>query len=288
MSIDMKAFLKFCVVFCGFCSLFGQGALSDEAPSKGTLSILSYNVAGIHNVLSPLKNRKNMRTIGEKINQFDIALLQENFSYHSLLMEAVSFPFWNKSDFKGVLGNGLMRLSKTPFHNFEAFIWPTCSGVLRNDSDCLAKKGFTFSRHEVSPEVFIDIYNIHADAGRSDSDKSVRFEQFKFLAETIKKKSKGNAVIVGGDWNLLHDDEDDQLVFYLFLQKAKMRYMCKDLICSQEKQGVLDRFTFRNGEDVSLNLRELSLPYKFDFYDEKERPLSDHDPLVIELEWSLR
>ena len=203
-------------------------------------------------------------------------------------MEAVSFPFWKKADFKGVLGNGLMRLSKTPFHHFEKFTWPTCSGVLRNDSDCLAKKGFTFARHEVASGVFVDIYNIHADAGRSDSDKSARFKQFKFLSETIQEKSKGNAVIVGGDWNLLHDDEDDQLVFFLFLQKNKMRYMCGDLICSKEKLGVFDRFTVRNGEDIFLNLKELSLPYKHGFYDKKERPLSDHDPLVIELEWSLK
>jgi len=283
----MKAFCKFCVVFCSFFSLFLRTAFSDQAPYKGALSILSYNVAGIHNVLSPLKNRKNMRTIGEKINQFDIALLQENFSYHSLLMEAVGFPFWKKGDFKGVLGSGLMRLSKTPFNDFESFTWPTCSGVLRNDSDCLAKKGFTFSRHEVTPGVFIDIYNIHADAGRSINDKKARFKQFKFLSETIEEKSKNSAVIVAGDWNLLHDDEDDQLVFYLFLKRNNLSYMCKDLICGQEKQGVFDRFTFRGGKEVSLKLKELALPYEFDFYDKKENPLSDHDPLVIEIEWSL-
>ena len=284
----MKSFIKFSVVFCCFCFLFSATTFSYQRDERRTISILSYNVAGIHNVISPLRNRKNMKVIGEKINRFDIALLQENFSYHSLLMEAVSFPFWQKSDFRGVLGNGLMRLSKTPFHHFETFSWPTCSGVLRNDSDCLAKKGFTFSRHELSPGVFVDIYNVHADAGRSKSDKKARFQQFKFLSETIEEKSEGRAVIVAGDWNLLHDDEDDQFVFHLFLARNKMRYMCKDLVCSEEKQGVLDRFTFRDGTDVGLDLKELFLPYEFDFYDSKKKPLSDHDPLVIELKWFLK
>ena len=256
-----------------------------SADEGGSLRVLSYNIAGLHNIISPLKNKKNMALIGEKINDFDIVLLQENFSYHSNLMEQANFPFWQKADYRGALGSGLMRLSNLPFWDFHTYKWPKCSGVFSRDSDCLAKKGFTFSRHEIKDGVFIDIYNIHADAGRHKKDKKARFKQFEFLSAIIEKNSKGKAVIIGGDWNLLHDDEDDQLIFNLFMVKNKFRYMCEDLRCRKTGLGALDRFVFRDGKNISLEKRPLLLPSELDFYDKKGVSLSDHEPLLLEIDW---
>ena len=283
----MKTIIKLWVFLCLFFAA-GFSPVFSSIQNEGSLRILSYNIAGLHNIISPLKNRKNMTLIGEKINDFDIVLLQENFSYSSLLMETTNFPFWQKADTRGLLGSGLMRLSRFPFWEFYRYKWPKCSGIFSKDSDCLAKKGFTFSRYEVSPGVFIDVYNIHSDAGRHKKDKKARLAQLNFLAAKIKENSKGRAVIIGGDWNLLHDDEDDQLIFGLFMVKNKFRYMCSDLRCSETGQGALDRFVFRDGKKVSLKQRHLALPSELNFYDQKGIPLSDHDPLLLELDWFLK
>lgn len=41
--------------------------------------------------------------------------------------------------------------------------WDTCSDIA--DADCLTPKGFTAMRIQVDEGVYIDFYNVHADAG---------------------------------------------------------------------------------------------------------------------------
>ncbi|MEE2743345.1 MAG: hypothetical protein VYD54_05515, partial [Bdellovibrionota bacterium] len=98
----MRALLR---AFIGMCLIFGsyEGISSEE----GEFSFLTYNVAGIHNLFSPLKNKKNMKAIGERLNEFDIVVLQENFSYYKLLNGPLNFAYKKKADRWGVLGNGL-------------------------------------------------------------------------------------------------------------------------------------------------------------------------------------
>ena len=276
----MRSFLT---AFLGMCLIFGPlKALSGE---EGEFSFLTYNVAGIHNLFSPLKNKKNMKAIGERLNDFDIVVLQENFSYYKLLNGPLNFAYKKKADRWGVLGNGLMRLSQTPFIKYKSFKWPKCSGVFKKLNDCLANKGFSVARHEISSGVFIDIYNIHTDAGVHINDKRARFSQFQFLLEKVKDYSKGNAVIVAGDWNMFHEDRDDQVTFFNFLQKAGLRYMCKTDVCEREKFGRLDRVVYRSSGSVYLEATSVVFGEESDFYDKDGVPLSDHKPLRVNFYW---
>ena len=276
----MRALLS---AFIGICLIFGsyEGISSEE----GEFSFLTYNVAGIHNLFSPLKNKKNMKAIGERLNEFDIVVLQENFSYYKLLNGPLNFAYKKKADRWGVFGNGLMRVSQTPFTEYKSFKWPKCSGVFKRLNDCLANKGFTVARHEVSPGVFIDIYNIHTDAGGHIKDKRARFSQFQFLLEKMKDYSKGNAVIIAGDWNMFHEDGDDQVTFYLFLQRAGLRYMCRTEVCEREKFGRLDRVVYRSSGALSLEVTSVFFGEDSDFYDKDGIPLSDHMPLRVNFYW---
>ena len=45
----------------------------------------------------------------------------------------------------------------------------------------------------------------------------VNVTQRKINSMMINDYSKGNAVIVAGDWNMVHEDRDDQVTFYNFL-----------------------------------------------------------------------
>ncbi len=45
--------------------------------------------------------------------------------------------------------------------------WDDCSNA--SGDDCLTPKGFTFMRLQVDDGVYIDTYNLHADAGYADS-----------------------------------------------------------------------------------------------------------------------
>jgi hypothetical protein len=132
----------------------------------------------------------------------------------------------------------------------------------------------------------VDIYNIHADAGGHIKDKRARYAQFKFLLEEINRFSKERAVIVVGDWNLLHEDEDDELIFFSFLGGGKLTYMCETLTCEKSGLGSLDRVAFRSGRHIQLSIEN---PYgqEDNFFDSKGDPLSDHGALSVSFQWEV-
>ena len=63
--------------------------------------------------------------------------------------------------------------------------------------------------------------------------------------------------------------------------------MCEDLRCRKTGLGALDRFVFRDGKNIHLEKRPLLLPSELDFYDKKGFSLSDHEPLLLEIDWFL-
>jgi hypothetical protein len=57
----------------------------------------------------------------------------------------------------------LNTISDYSWVDYRRIKWNTCSDA--SGSDCLTPKGFTFMRWNPSEGVFIDVYNLHADAG---------------------------------------------------------------------------------------------------------------------------
>ena len=56
-------------------------------------------------------------------------------------------------------------------------------------------------RIRIDEGVYIDFYNLHADAGVEDEDNVARTANIQQVADTIRTNSVGNAVIVFGDTN---------------------------------------------------------------------------------------
>ena len=62
-------------------------------------------------------------------------------------------------------------------------------------------KGFTFMRIRLAEGVYVDFYNLHADAGSNPGDLTARADNFAQLTAFIQNHSAGNAVVVVGDTN---------------------------------------------------------------------------------------
>ena len=259
---------------------FAAGASS---PSGGTFDLLTYNVAGLPQHLSSSDPVRNMPRIGRRLDAYDLVLVQEDFRYHAKLARHARHPFRSRPLrlHAAPVGDGLNRFSALPFAEFTRIRWDECHGIVDDGSDCLSAKGFSLARHEISPGVVIDVYNLHADAGGAEGDIEARAAQFRQLRAHLARVSDGNAVIVAGDTNLKgrarpRDDE----ILTDFLGATGMNDVARSLGGLPE---MIDRAFFRSGDGVAL--RPLRWRIADEFVDAEGAPLSDHEPIHVRFAW---
>lgn len=60
----------------------GSNDSDDSVGSEGSLTVLSYNVAGLPNLISSSNPLVNTKLISPKLNDYDIVNVQENFAYN--------------------------------------------------------------------------------------------------------------------------------------------------------------------------------------------------------------
>lgn len=287
-------------------------AAADSAapPSEGTFKALTYNVAGLPPGLSKSRPLQNMPVIGRLLGSYDLVLVQEDFFFHPLLELAAELP--HKSEPKGgsrlfsrefldlllsfpqlnvdrilaivggdrVTSDGLNHFSRFPFTDFERQTWASCSGVTGMANDCLATKGFTFSRHTLAEGVTLDVYNVHADAGRRDPDIQARRAQFRQLAAYIAFRSVGQAVLIGGDTNLQAPVPGDEEILQEFMAATGTRIAGRTL----GDHDAVDRFFYRGSP--SLTLEPVTHATASEFVDGSGNPLSDHPAVRADFRWA--
>jgi endonuclease/exonuclease/phosphatase family metal-dependent hydrolase len=164
--------------------------------------------------------------ISPRLNAYDLAAVQEDFFYHDDLISQAVHPFISVKDTRNAplieelgldlgLGDGLNTFSFSPFQGFERVQWSQCFGDFTNidpsAADCLATKGFTLARHEIEPGVWVDVYNLHADAGSGPEDLETRAANIRQLRDAILAMSPGRAVILLGDTNSRYTRASDGL-----------------------------------------------------------------------------
>lgn len=88
----------------------------------------------------------------------------KDFNYHAYIYETDTHPYRTATSGGVPFGSGLNTLSNFDWINFERVKWETCSDA--SSADCLTPKGFTFMRAVVDDGIYVDLYNLHADAGR--------------------------------------------------------------------------------------------------------------------------
>jgi endonuclease/exonuclease/phosphatase family metal-dependent hydrolase len=210
-------------------------------------------------------------------------LVQEDFAYPFELRRELGLPHRSPAFIRGKridFGDGLSEFSRVPFTGFEREAWTACNGYLSAYFDCLTPKGFTFARHELGPGVFVDVYNVHLDAGSATGDVRAREAQLLQLSAAILRRSADHAVIVAGDTNV-HAGRRESL--YAFAQRSGLSEACALLHCGEPRR--IDRVFFRGSPELSLNA--LSWTTDSSFVDPRGNALSDHLPVAVEFEWQV-
>lgn len=269
--------------------LFGQSALLFAATKTVELSVLTYNVAGLPDIISSSKPSLYTKLISPKLNDYDIVLVQEDFSYHQDLRSRATHQYISEPDCdlfslgsnvsaSGLhclisLGDGLNTFSRLPFKNFQRITWSRCNGHFTAASDCLTPKGFSFAEHEVAQNKFIHIYNLHQEAGSSPDDNEARQNNFQQLARFINTHSRNAAIIVAGDMNSWYHEgtlKPD------LINKTNLKDSWIELRAASDES--IDKIFFRSSNDILITPLEHHLE-KTRFRTHNGLQLSDHYPV---------
>jgi len=266
----------------------GCSSPADEPPTEGGFTVLTYNVAGLPKDLSSSAPDRFIPLISPLLNDFDLVLVQEDFWYHDLLiadltLPYVSEPYLEEPDLLD-LGDGLNRFTRFPFGELMRVSWESCWGTLDCASDCLASKGFSYARHELARGVFVDVYNLHAEAGSCPEDLAAREAGIRLIVDTILAESEGQALIVAGDTNLHGDDPVDATPLEHLIAGPDLTDVCRELGCGDTRR--IDRILFRSSDAVVLTPLTWEIPPQFVTADGTD--LSDHEPVAARFHWERR
>ncbi|MFI0795079.1 jacalin-like lectin [Micromonospora rubida] len=272
-------------------------APTPAAVTSGTFSVLTYNVAGLPEPLSGGNPAVNTRPIGERVNAYDIVHAQEDFNYHADLYATDRHPHRTPTSGGVPIGDGLNTMSNYPVSDFVRVKWDDCNGF-----DCLTPKGFSRSRVRLAEGAFVDLYDVHTNAGTTEADLTARRSNISQLSAYVAANSAGNAVIVMGDLNSRYTRVGDNvrdLVSANGLTDAWVRQErggvppvlgSPALTCDPANVTnaceVVDKILYRSNRLVRLGLTRYNNEHAR-FLDPAGDPLSDHYPHAAWFTWTL-
>ncbi|KAI5814925.1 Endonuclease/exonuclease/phosphatase [Pyronema omphalodes] len=273
-----------------------------QSSLSGSFDILTYNIAGLPEPLSGSDPVNNTPLISQRIGNFSIVHVQEDFAYHDALLFSDRHPFRTTTSGNVPIGSGLNTLSNYPWTDLKRETWKAC---WFGSGDCLTPKGFTAMRMQLAPGVNIDFYNLHAEAGDTDLDFAARQIGFQQLSNFISSYSSGNAIVLAGDTNTRYTSAKDPT--RLFAQKNGM----SDIWVVLEKGGIapspgpsiecpfpipagkednkceqIDKIHFRGSKALKLIPRGF-VNHNYQFLRPDGGPLSDHMPLQAIFDWEV-
>ncbi|NBM18584.1 jacalin-like lectin [Streptomyces sp. GC420] len=267
------------------------------AAATGTLSVLTYNIAGLPLGLGDSDPETNTPLIGQRLSSYDIVNVQEDFNYHASLYANDTHPHRTATSGGAGIGDGLNTLSDHPFEDFERVDWNDCTGT-----DCLTPKGFSLARVRLAEGVYVDLYNVHTNADTTDAALAARRANIEQLSDFIRANSAGNAVIVMGDTNTRYTRAGDnirtltqengltdawvELVRGGSAPAAGSEALVCDATAPTDSCEVVDKVLYRSGPLVDLRATRYHNEWQ-KFLDSDGEHLSDHYPHTVDLAWSL-
>ncbi|MEU1194171.1 jacalin-like lectin [Streptomyces sp. NPDC005859] len=287
----------------GFVANASPAAAAD--PASGSFSALTYNVAGLPEILSSASTPRESSTtaIGRRIAPYDIVHVEEDFNYHAYLYAGDTAHAYRTPTSGGAgIGSGLNTLAKLPYDtdDFERVHWNSCQ---IDSGDCLTPKGFTFMRERLAEGVYVDFYNLHTNAGTNDGDLASRADNLSQLTAFIKAHSAGNAVVVMGDTNTRYTRSGDTIAEFAAANSLTDAWVqlirggtppakgSDALVCDQSGPTVpntcevVDKILYRGSKLVSLNATSYDNEHA-KFLTDAGLMLSDHDPIAVGFSWS--
>ncbi|KAH9908185.1 mannose-binding lectin [Xylariomycetidae sp. FL2044] len=272
------------------------------AATSGDFSVLTMNVAGLPAIFNgndvPGDKTTNSLLIGSLFAEYgyDIINVQEDFNYHAYVYETDTHAYRTATSGGVPFGSGLNTLSNLDWVDFTRVEWDTCSDA--SGADCLTPKGFTFMRVKVDEGVYVDVYNLHTDAGTEDGDEEARTANVQQVADYIDAWSAGNAVLVYGDTNSRYTRTADN-IRVLSEQNGLTdswvelvhggtipaeETVCENPSLTNECETV-DKIFYR--ASPLLDLQATYWNYESSrFLQSNGSILSDHNPITVNLTWS--
>ncbi|MEV4336693.1 jacalin-like lectin [Streptomyces sp. NPDC049590] len=276
--------------------LTASAGTAQAAAGSGTFSVLTYNVAGLPEGLSSSHPAANTPLISPRLAGYGIVNVQEDFNYHAALYAGDHHPYRTATSGGAGLGDGLNTLSAHPLEDFERVRWNDCAGT-----DCLTPKGFTLARVRLAEGVYVDLYNLHPNAGDSAAALAARRANIAQLSAFVRANSAGNAVIVTGDTNTRYTRAGDNirtLVEENGLTDAWVRLVkggtapaqgADPLLCPAaappDDCEVVDKVLYRSGPLLSLTATRYHDEWAT-FLDAAGGNLSDHFPHTVDFTYT--
>jgi Endonuclease/Exonuclease/phosphatase family len=288
---------------------------------RGELSVLTYNVAGLPQEISSENPSEHLPLISPLLNEYDVVLTQEDFDWWTPALDQLDFVHYHERlraqatheyrlpqhpgpEAVGLdptsrplfVGDGNSIMSRLPFTGNTRVPWTGCfGGADTNDGgagDCLAMKGFAMVTMTLPSGGEVDVYTFHGEAGGTAEDQRLQTEDYDQLAVFVEANSAGRAVIIAGDTNLHiepgHPDgsgDADARIWAEFLDRTSLTDACTATDCPDN--GSIDKLAYRSGEGVRLTATSHAMPRER-FRSPAGDDLSDHPPVVVELEWKAR
>ena len=202
----MKIAKKVTVLFMVFVMLMGVcsfGASAEE--TKITVSMMNFNVAGLP-TFDGTDTAGNHRKTAEYIvnGNFDIVAVQEDFAYNNdLVSNLKGYEYITNHSGSIPGGDGLNIFTKTmALYNETRTEWNDSFGNIE-EGDILTPKGIIYAVIEIADGVYIDFYNIHADAFDTEGSIAARESNYNQLMTMIEENSAkhNRPVIITGDFN---------------------------------------------------------------------------------------
>ncbi|GAB0139105.1 hypothetical protein EsDP_00007320 [Epichloe bromicola] len=273
-----------------------------KAAPAGSLSILTINVTGLPPIFNgndiPGDKKTNSRLIGTLFAKYnyDVIHVQEDFNYHAHIYQNDTHPFRTATTGGAGIGSGLNSLSNFDWIAYERVKWKDCSN--ESGADCLTPKGLTFMRLRVAEGIYMDMYNLHTDAGTGTNDQVARRSNLDQLAQYIKDNSAGNAVVVFGDTNSRYSRAADDVKSFRDESGLKDAWVelvrngtdpSTETLCDNPSLNntceTVDKVFYRGSSIVQLQATEWRYESKR-FLQPDGSILSDHNPVACALSWS--
>ena len=301
------------VIFSGFMSCQkGELTLTSESnqcsgpahlkSTENEFTVLTYNIAGLPELLSSGNPSVNTPKISVLINDYDIVQVQEDFNYHAALYADDYHPYRTATSGGVPFGDGLNTLSNFPFSDdIERVAWDDCSNT---DGNCLTPKGFTLNRIRLQEGVYLDIYNFHTGAGDVEAALDARRKNIIQLVNYINANSAGNAVLLTGDTNCRYTRLGDNIRLIasetgsadVWLQMIKDgiaptqgddALVCEgSTVITDYECEIVDKIFYRSNNYITLTPLEFTYE-DARFRDENGDMLSDHRPVFTHFQYTL-
>ncbi len=269
----------------------------DGQLSKGHIKVLTYNIAGLPQGISAAKTprRVSITEIGEKVEEFDIVNVQEDFNYNTAFYSLNKHPYRTVHKGKIPLGDGLNTLSKYPIVEYRRIPWRHCSGP-----DCWTVKGFSFAKIQLDQHVYLDVYNVHANSSDVARAAKARRENIRQLAAYIQEHSAGKPLIVMGDFNAHYAYKRDNLHEFLVntglsdgwvthlrngtFPEIIPKFIAQHMLSLNNDTESLDKIFFRNGDNLTLIPKTYEVEISH-FTNQAGAALSDHLAVSMSFDW---